>query len=82
MVAADAVAGAGTCGGCDDTTSACVGDDMICTASVCVMDDSLSGGAIAAIIICSILGVVGIAAGIWYCMKKKDGEAGQMLLNQ
>lgn len=57
---------------CDSTTGMCAME----------ADDSLSGGAIAAIIICSILGVVGIAAGIWYCMKKKDGEAGQMLLNQ
>lgn len=36
-------------------------------------DDGLTGGAIAAIVICSILGVMGITAAIWYFMKKGSG---------
>lgn len=49
---------------CDTTTNGCVA-----TAS----DDGLSGGAVAAIVICSILGVMGITALIWYCVKKDAG---------
>lgn len=36
-------------------------------------DEGLSGGAVAAIVICSILGVMGITALIWYCVKKDAG---------
>lgn len=42
------------------------------------IDNGLSGGAVAAIVICSILGVVGIAAAVWYFVKKSkaaDGES-------
>lgn len=60
---------------CDTTSNGCVAVDIF---------EGLSGGAIAAVVICSILAVVGIAAIIWYFVNKgkqgsRAGDGHQMI---
>jgi hypothetical protein len=59
-----------SCNGIDDNCP----DDYECGVSVCKLSEGLTTGALWAIIISSVVGVILIAGLVVYCMKKSKGD--------